>query len=78
MRLLRVWVEMPGGCSGRRILGGDPMVPLPYPRLLGGVSLIYAKGPFWECPVYTLFALHRGGGWHYGLGTKVCCGPVER
>ncbi len=44
------------------------MVPLPYPRLLGGVSLIYAKGPFWERPVYTLFALYGGGGWQYGLG----------
>ena len=26
---LRVWVEMPGGCSGWRTIGGEPMVPYP-------------------------------------------------
>ena len=64
---LRVWVEMPGGLLGtvgNRML--FPMVPLPYPRLLGEVSLIYPSIQFWERPVYTLFALYGGGGWQYG------------
>jgi len=44
------------------------MVPLPYQVLESAVSLICARGPFWERPVDTLFALYGGGGWQYGLG----------
>ena len=36
------------------------MVLLPYPKQNSGVSSIYPEGPFWECPVYTLFAFHGG------------------
>ena len=64
---LRVCLEMLGGVVGtseNRML--FPMVPLPYPRLLDEVSLIYPSIQFWERPVYTLFALYGGGGWQYG------------
>ena len=44
------------------------MVLLPYPKQNSEVSSIYPKGPFWERPVYTLFALYGGGGWQCGLG----------
>ena len=52
------------------------MVPLPYPRLLDEVSLIYPSIQFWERPVYTLFALYGGGGWQCGQGRKMGGGTM--
>ena len=62
------------GTSENRML--FPIVPLPYPRLLGEVSLIYPSIQFWERPVYTLSALYGGGGWQYGQGRKMGGGTM--
>ncbi len=70
MRLLEgVGGDARGGARDGRVL-------LPYPKQNSGVSSIYPKEPFWECPVYTLFALYGGGGWQYGQGRKMGGGTM--